>query len=133
MYWDDVINKKTHKKCFSFYFWWRHHKKDPFLNDVITKTLKFWWRHYKTLKFWWRHNDKLRPLISHLPWPFKNWKFGNYLLTPCTFKPFNHLPFQKLKFVTRHGIRKHRTGGKNIRCRIEKFYALNKKLINFIF
>ena len=43
------------------------------------------------------------------------------------------LPFQKLKFVTRHTHGRCKTGGKNIRCRIEKFYALNKKLINFIF
>ena len=38
------------------------------------------------------------------------------------------LPFQKLKFVTRHTHGRCKTGGKNIRCRIEKFYAQNKKI-----
>ena len=89
--------KKHTKNVFFLFFWWRHHKKDrflmtslqkhPFLNDVIIKHL------FK----WWRHNDKLQPLISQLPWPFKKWKFGDYLLTSYIFKIRSHFTFSEIK------------------------------------
>ena len=88
---------KKHTKMFFPFFLMTSLQKGPIFDDVITKTLKFWWRHYKKDRFWWRHNDKLQPLISHLPWPFKNWKFGNYHLTPFTFKSRSHFTFSKIK------------------------------------
>ena len=94
--------KKHTKNVFFPFFWWRHHKKGPIFDDVITKTPIFKWRHHKKVPFWWRHNDKLQIPFSQLPWPFKTWKFGDYHFTTRPFKRYRYFTFSKIKGILWH-------------------------------
>ena len=93
---------KKHTKNVFFLFLMTSSQKGPIFDDVIIKTPKFWWRHYKKVPFWWRHNDKLQPLISQLPWPFKKWKFGDYHFTTRPFKRYRYFTFSEIKGILWH-------------------------------